>query len=139
MSHLLFFLSLLTHPRVGVEVEMNETEKNLDVAPKCFEEAFPFKREYWGCTGFVTSASSRGGWICVNYSKEDAEAYAVAQDGTRWKWDRNPASPISLSFAMAQARQMGTMGVRVSSYVDGKWKTVNEFPANVPLPLELRD
>ena len=107
-------------------------------------ELWPDKREYWTCHGTALPTEDAkeiiGGvpFIRVFYSKEDAETCAILPRET-WTWNGKPASTITLSEAMFKARRRGRAGVRVMSYSNGEWITVREYPANVPLPEELRD
>ena len=122
-------------------------EQRIDISPGIIEqiEAMPHKESYWTLGGTIKQPKrglwSRSTprnpvsalWTSLYYSKEDAEANYDDGD-TCWVWDGRPAFQIKLSDAMFNARKDGRLGVRVESWIDGKWVVVKRYPANEPLP-----
>lgn len=103
------------------------------------------KHVYWTCVGFDVTQNPgfweriRGkkavcppGWRSIFHSKEEAEAHA-AIPSRLWKWDGKEARPYSLQRAMKWARTSGDFGVRCIGWRDGRWQTLKEWPAGVPL------
>lgn len=119
-------------------------QEQLEIEPSFMAELWPDKREYWACRGTALPTEEAKEilgavpFIRVYYSKEDAEADASIPCKI-WAWNGKPASTITLSEAMFKARTAGLAGVKIISYSNGEWITVREYPANVPLPEELRD
>lgn len=119
-------------------------KEQLEIEPSFMAELWPDKRDLWTCHGTALHTEEAKEilgavpFIRVYYSKEDAEADASIPCKT-WAWNGKPASTITLSEAMFEVRQRGLAGVKITSYSNGEWITVREYPANVPLPEELRD
>ena len=129
---------------------MRETDEQIVTEQKPAWLELPDKREYWTCEGIVLKRpiwkrfmptylkQLKDMYVTMFYSKEDAECSASEQRDY-WKWDGQSAQKYKLSASMREARQHGRKGVQVQSFQNGQWVTVKEYPANEPLPLELRD
>lgn len=74
-------------------------------------------------------------WCHLFPSKEEAEAYASRPNLT-WKWDGDPANRCSLQQIMSEARRDGHAGVAITGFRHGRWVTLKEYPADVPLSSE---
>lgn len=109
----------------------------------------PDKATYWTCQG--TYPEPKRCWLrkkptdrsifwkVAYYSKEDAEANAVIPFASGWVWGGGPAHEISISEMMMDARQNNYRGVFIRAFRGGQWITVKTYPANEPLPEELRE
>lgn len=90
------------------------------------------RHTYWTCWGTSNVKGAKDRWMTLNHTKEEAEAYASIPKAT-WTWDGKEATPRTLTDAMFEARSGGYAGICVMGYRDGKWQTLKEFPASVPL------
>ena len=132
--------------------ELGNVEIREEIGTSPEPKWWPHKSEYWSTFGSYPDPPKRGwwqrskpepekkpAWSILFYTKEDAEAYTASIGGkgaNGWVWDGNPAGLRPLKVAMRKARLDGDMGVQVMSYVNGKWVSVKEYPAGVPLPDE---
>lgn len=123
------------------------TEPRTTEAPAWLElpdaEIKPEKVQLWVCMGTGIPPKRKWPWSKPSYrvqdlwifrcaTKEEAEAYA-SRPNVAWKWNGRAAIPATLADGIANARRGGWAGVRIKAYRDGKWVTIREFPAGVPL------
>jgi len=91
------------------------------------------RRTWWGGTRQVEEPLDRSSvWLHLYYTQEEAEATAVLPN-KYWIWNKKPAIPRLLKDSMREAREDDLRGVRVRSWQGGKWVTVKEYPAEIPL------
>jgi hypothetical protein len=115
---------------------MKEIETNYLEQPAWLE--LPEEISYWQCTGTYVGDTQLGVvkselYLKVFSTADEAEAEASIPR-THWKWDRQPASPVTLAAVMHEARSQGYAGVVVKSWREGKWITVKHYLASEPLP-----
>lgn len=116
------------------------------------EQIEPKKVTLWSCTGSIpvppkvpffkrlinglkkkdTSESPSGNFILLYPTKEEAEAGVLSNNGETWVWDKEPASPQTLSYALHYARSSGYAGVKIKAYRNGQWKIIRTFPVEIP-------